>query len=268
MKSSCELARGPMSKSNETQRVFWSRRCLCRCVLTVVCSIVVVIVTNSTSKASMIFDPSIIFDNGIPDGAGFVPSDYDDSAPGGGYPFGQAADSFVLSSNSTIRSIEWWGEYWPDNTPTEPDDFVIRIWKITDGTPSGDPILDQHVGHVFREHSGIYSGPFDIYAYAVNTSPTELEAGTYLLSVVNNTSADEDEDDWFWAASCDAGYSWIRPDDTSSWINSGSELAFNGRDAYIPEPTSVMLLIEIGGLLLLCKSWLGYKFIVGHRANR
>ncbi len=197
-----------------------------------------------------------IFDNGTPDLETAWLSDFAQVE--------QKADDFTLSvGNNTISNIQWWGVYVGmegfDNTPTEPDDFTVRIFEDAEGSPSVNPLMEMNLGDVGRVATGdkLYEF-FDIFEYQVNIPQLTLTPNTtYWLSIVNNTIADPD-DDWYWLTSAAAqGNSYYRFDDSESWseLNQfdselGGDLAFqlSNDSAQVPEPASVLGLLALGTL--------------------
>ena len=179
----------------------------------------------------------VIFDNGGPDGeVGAAWSDFDQPQ--------QTADDFVLSEGQTITDVHFWGIYAFGNTPTEPDDFTIRIFPDDGGKPAIDPLHEFLVGDIGRTDTGLDDTPStsgsDIYEYWTIIPDTSLTAGvTHWLSIVNNTAADTD-DNWGWSPSSTPGNNFFRNADEIAWTNTtGSELAFNLTG--IPEPSALVL---------------------------
>jgi hypothetical protein len=104
----------------------------------------------------------------------------------------QAYDDFTLSSASTITGIEWWGFYFPGNTPPATDAFMYDIQSNPGGGggPSGD-ITSGSLGDGSPIDTGSYatttSGTLEFYEYsaAVNIA---LPAGAYFLSIDDTAS--------------------------------------------------------------------------------
>jgi hypothetical protein len=190
---------------------------------------------------------AIIWDNGGPDQLQLIGSDFE-------FPF-QLGDNFTLGTAATAGQIQWWGGYAGSNTPTGPDNFTIRLFTITAGVPSTVPLFSYAVGNsVGRVDSGLNAGAIDIYSYTATIPDTLLASGDYLLSIVNNTAADTD-DNWYWATSSQSGATWERASDGQTWnFRNNKEFAFNIGGTAVPEPgTNALLFIGFGlvGLFLV-----------------
>jgi len=130
----------------------------------------------------------MIYDNGFPDTEGLVYSDFDFSQ--------QMGDDFVLNAGkNVITGVHWWGCYDPISTPPLEDDFTIRFFAISGGTPESTALHDIHVGHVTRTEAGLDIGSeytrqiLDVFEYWAQVPPIALAPGEgYFLSIVDNTA--------------------------------------------------------------------------------
>jgi len=193
-----------------------------------------------------IVSAATIWDNGGPDFTDAIGSDFDV------FPVSQtgaqAGDDFTLGATSTVNQIQWWGVYGPNNTPTQPDSFTIRFFNIVAGVPAITPFASYSIGEVAGIDTGsnLTAVDLDVYSFTAVIPATFLAPGSYLLSIVNNTAADAD-DNWFWAFSNFAsGNSKFRFNDGEGWIPSDfGELAFNisGNGGAVPEAGSTALLL-------------------------
>ena len=142
-----------------------------------------------------------IANNGAPDQWLGSFSDYDQGQ--------QSGDNFTLGTSATATQIQWWGFYLSGNTPPAQDNFTIGFFKITAGVPSSVPLFSYLVGNaVGRADSGLNTTAFgsdlDIFSYNALIPSSSFLPGSYLLSIVNNTAADTD-DEWAWASSESSG---------------------------------------------------------------
>ena len=197
-----------------------------------------------------------IWDNGTPDQGPLFGSEP------GGFPNTQVGDDFTLGATATLGQIQWWGGYFSANTPTTPDNFTIRFYTITAGVPSTVVLLSYNVGNVGRVDSGLDSFGDDIYVYSATIPDTILPAGQYLLSIVNDTTADTD-DQWGWATSNqNAGAAWLRDFDAGPWQSYSAEFAFN-----ISGPVNGNGVPDTGTSALLFTIGLAALFLVDRRLN-
>jgi hypothetical protein len=186
-------------------------------------------------------DATTVYDNGGPKTSGTASaSDFDAGTTGN-----QLACDFILTAGgTTVSQVNWWGIYSAANTPPAQDDFIVRIFADAGGVPAANPLNHYPVANaVNRTDSGLNFGSRDIYAFSAYIPATTLPAGTtFWLSVVNDTTADTD-DNWAWVntfsitGNPNAG----RFNDGEAWLASSSDFAFNLTDA-VPEPATVGLL--------------------------
>jgi hypothetical protein len=187
-----------------------------------------------------------IFDNGVPDLSIATLSDFEDGQ--------QVADNFQLLPNaSTITDVHWWGAYFNGNTPTEPDDFTIRVFVDAGGVPAVNPLAERAVGNVARTATGDTVGS-DVYEYSTTLDPIALDPNTiYWLSIVNDTTADTD-DLWYWPVKSSIGDGATRNAEGEAWTGPvpfpNPELAFSLTGPIVPEPSS--LLLAACGFVGLC----------------
>jgi hypothetical protein len=159
----------------------------------------------------------------------------------------QRADDFALQNESHVTCVNWWGLYAFENTPQGPDDFTIRIFTDTSGSPSTTPLFQFSLGNPGRMETGVNSFGHEVYAYsAILPSPVTLEGGTtYWLSIVNNTVGDGD-DNWYWQrVTRFSGDVRERNNDASPWIpgSDSGVLAFNLQGVVVPEPATWALML-------------------------
>jgi hypothetical protein len=179
---------------------------------------------------------AVVYDTGpfTADG-GSMESDFSSSTIAGPT---QRADDFLLKSTSQIMKVNWWGQYWPSNTPQAQDDFTLRIFGDSGGAPSPSALFQFSPGDLGRADTGIDSFGIRVYAYsALLPSPVTLQGNTtYWLSIVNNTISDID-DNWFWQrVTRFSGTVQQRATDTNLWTTfSPSTMAFNIEGVVVPQ---------------------------------
>ncbi len=200
-----------------------------------------VLSTTSTQAA-------VVHDNGAPLVYSSV-SDVDGS--------GRAADNFTLTGSATITNITWSGLYYSSNTPTEPDDFTLRFYTDSAGLPDNAGLIGIYTpgNAVNRVDSGVNgAGGLDIFNYSVDITPLMLSAGIYWISIVNDTTADTD-DNWLWSLSSaivtGGGDSAFQTGTSSTWSSGNSEYSFVLNDvSAVPVPAAVWLMgSALAGLL-------------------
>lgn len=162
------------------------------------------------------------------------------------------AEDFSFASDTTIRSVNWSGVYYSNDTPTAPDDFTIRIFSENGGLP--DPVGEVglspfSIGNaVNRVDSGDTAFGRTVYDYSANIGPTTLTAGvTYWISIFNNTSLDTD-DNWNWSLTSSgviAGSASAFTTNTNNWQGAATEMSFSLSDTQVsavPVPAAVWLM--------------------------
>lgn len=160
---------------------------------------------------------AVIYDNGgMPTDNGFE-SDFDTFHSVARF----AADDFILAQDNTITDVHWTGGYFFANTPLASDSFTISICQNASGVPGTcTPLV---VTSLVR--TPLASG----YAYSAQVAPITLPPGVvHWLSIVNNTSADTD-DNWFWAGKDGAGNAVLQhdgDDPTDTWHRGSLALDF------------------------------------------
>ncbi len=204
-----------------------------------------------TSKASA----TVIIGNGAPDLRNGVLSDFQQS-------YGQVVgDDFTLSLQSTITGLEFWGLYYNysnwTNNPPNPDDFTIRFHEFDNGDPLEAYLLGIHLGAPDAiESTGDTLNcctELDIYKYTYDGLSIDLDAGTYLLSVIDDTVEPDVNGYWHWVSANDSGPTWWRREDsqpvgqesTVNWVEGSifqGDRAFNMTIEPVPEPTTMLLL--------------------------
>lgn len=107
-------------------------------------------------------------------------------------------DDFTLASAAAVNQIQWTGIYYASNTPPATDAFTIGLYDYSGPLPAATPLASFAVGNaVNRTALGASISGSEVYAYDAPIPNTLLPAGRYLVSIVNDTTTDTD-DNWFW----------------------------------------------------------------------
>jgi hypothetical protein len=186
----------------------------------------------------------VIFDNGVPSKSGGFLSDSDS---GVGF-----ADDFLLAGPATINAIRYWGFYAPTSTPGA-DAFTVIFYSNQAGLPNGSGVL---ATNTFADAARIDTGDdidgngSDIYLYEAPLAPLSLGAGTYWVSIFNNTAGDSD-DNWAWARHAFPGNDARSLNGGTSWLHefSDSELSFQLLN--VPEPSGLTIGLLATAMLLI-----------------
>jgi hypothetical protein len=163
---------------------------------------------------------------------------------------------FTLGETTTLQFLEWWGAYAFANTPLAADSFSVRIYAVTSGVPESAPLIDFALTSS-RVLSGLMtSNNLPIYRYTSTMPDAMLGPGTYVLSIVNDTRTDTN-DNWYWSQSTATNLpAWERNTPTSAWYNLKAgdpptptpNVAFNV-SGFIPTPEpGTLSLVAVAGL--------------------
>jgi hypothetical protein len=169
----------------------------------------------------------------------------------------QIADVFSLQSAAQVTGLSWWGGYFPAGTAPTEDHFTVRVFGDIGGNPGSSPLWQFPPGQVDRTTTGLMSGALPVYLYSLNVpSPFLLAAGTYWLSVVNDTTGDPD-DRWFWSRNGHPTFPVTireRLADDTAWgpysFTTIAPQAFVVSGVAVPEPRMVAVFVLVGGMLL------------------
>ena len=189
---------------------------------------------------------TVVFDNGNPNLVSVAASD---SAVN---QF--AADTFTLTGTTPVGTVRWFGVYISANTLT-PDAFTVSFFNTTGGTPNATARTGETfaVGNPGRVANGQNIEGIPVYRYeATLSAPVTLSAGTFGISIVNNTTTDVD-DDWYWATSSSASQaSFSRNAPTTTFGPAANDLAFqlvSAPAAVVPEAGTLALVLPALGMV-------------------
>lgn len=164
----------------------------------------------------------------------------------------QIGDDFSITSPAMIGSIEWSGIYYGSAERYSPDDFAdqfrVDFHRLAGNVPAAAPLHSYTIapGRLTRTDSGIDALGADVYEYSASLSPLRLDPGQYVLSIVNNTPADE-LNRWYWTTSATGGDGFFRTyegsgDWSTEWMAPQSaSFALRGVTS-VPEPASLATL--------------------------
>ena len=123
-------------------------------------------------------------------------ANFSDNDPHPAFGTFDIAEDFQLLFPAEIHRLRFWGGY-DDDAPVATDEFTIRIYENDGGIPGA--VLYEEVGAAtLRTATGAMFFRNDEYQYDVTlSSPLSLPAGTYMLSIANNTVGSAGT--WLWA---------------------------------------------------------------------
>jgi hypothetical protein len=182
---------------------------------------------------------------------------YDSGAPGYGDAFVsdpqfpvQYGSDFTFGGPASLTGLTWFGAYKPPGSSVTiigPDNFEVRIFGTTAGTPNVAPLFDFTGLLVTKiDTGGSLSFPGEeLYHYGVSVPSTILGPGTYFLSIINNTVAGDELWLWAWSnQSFQAGNAlYSRTADGGTWVGPfTTQVSFQLRgDTATPEPATFVL---------------------------
>jgi hypothetical protein len=207
----------------------------------------VFLAATSATMLSLVVNPApaqagVLFDQGASDLQATFPSNPSSSS----FNPGESGDDFSLSSAANITEITWSGIYlFGSFLPT--DNFSVRLFNIVNGVPDINPFATLS-GSFNRVDSGLVVDPDGtLYNHALMlATPFNIEAGNYLLSIINTLPADAGNE-WGWATHNLAGNAYLRVPG-GAWENLSGELSFaiEGNTTPIPTPALLPGLIGFG----------------------
>jgi hypothetical protein len=154
----------------------------------------------------------------------------------------QTADDFVLTTETTLRSVRWWGTFtdWDINpTATNLNNFTLQIYTGNSSSPNLSPLYSFNLGKIRKIATGsLILSSYDLFEFQAGISPVALTAGTYWLSIINNSP--DPNAVWWWATSRQTGRVVGRETASSPWSASKGEQAFEVATDAVPAPPTVL----------------------------
>lgn len=166
------------------------------------------------------------------------------------------AEAFVLSSDSEVSNVQWWGRseggFFPDlrNFST----FTVSVYRDAGAIPGAEVFSSTvSVDSVNPTIVGTDFSNLNLYSFDFSFGDgLTLEQGTYWLSV-GTQNVDPEGDGFYWLASLDQISGSFAADGgvNGTWNSSGfADLAMTVNGAPVPEPASLAVL-GVGAMALL-----------------
>jgi MYXO-CTERM domain-containing protein len=165
----------------------------------------------------------------------------------GSFPAQRVADDFSLGAGTTIRSLTFWGGYFPHQASIPDDDFTLTLYSDGGGIPGG-VIHSTSLSALSRTDTGIDLFGTDEYIYNANlTTPVAVSGSTtYFLSITNNTGLGAFGASWFWETGTGHGLLTFSADGGGTWSAFGGDQAFILSSKAVPAPGAIALLGLVG----------------------
>ena len=189
--------------------------------------------------APRIGSAQVIYDNGAPDNV----NGWSNSG------IWWLADDFVLGSDATLGSFQWFGLVSPPDGPSSNlASFSWKIFSDAAGAP-GSALAAGSVSGTTGTKTAYYccvsvGHAYDIYSYDADLGNLALAAGRYWLAIGDYSSTPPSGD--FWATSSQAGNSFMSVDYGQSYFSNENNVDFafsvSGATVTTPEPASFALL--------------------------
>lgn len=170
----------------------------------------------------------------------------------------QTADDFVLSANTAVSGLIWWGSYSDNPANLSPDSFRVRI-SADDGfgRPAIDPMAEFTQAPTRSLTSLVDVSGAEVYRYEIALANSLALAGgtTFYLSVVNEFDIRDPNANWYWLLSNAVGTNFFRAASGNPWDeDTTGDFSFAvTANAATPVPLPGTLLLLLFGLAALSR---------------
>lgn len=208
-------------------------------IIILMCSIIILGLVGTVNAAILYEQPS-------DQRGGFLSESTSTGAPFSGF----IADDFMLSIDSTVTDVHWYGLY-GDGSLVNSAQFRIQFYNDLSGAPLPVPeqtaifetTVNANAIDTGTTSNGLSNHPI-MHFWVDPISSVPLMGGTrYWLSIVE-TDNSTTTGGFFWASAPDAGMA-FRNVDSGPWIRGGVtnvNLAFSLTGTPVPEPNTMLLL--------------------------
>jgi len=178
--------------------------------------------------------------------------------PAGGYYSSTLADflqydDFVVSANSTVTSVTWWGadisELVPGST-VNPTSFTVSIFADDGNNAPGTELSVTTIGNSGNATvvGGLQGLSLFKYSGTLATPFAAVAGAKYWIGITDPT----DNGNWFWATGSGPNSShFARILGDGNPVDDDMAFTLGGVTAAVPEPSSAALLL-LGGLGMFC----------------
>ncbi len=114
------------------------------------------------------------------------------------------AENVNLPSANTVGMVRFWGGYYPDDTPLDPDAFTLVIREDAGGVPGAELASFGPMPATSKELTGVSVFGVSEWVYTIEFPLMSMESGPVHFEIYNDTTGSADQ--WFWeAGSLDPG---------------------------------------------------------------
>lgn len=161
----------------------------------------------------------------------------------GNYPNQRMAENFKLTSAAAISMVEVWGEYYPNNIPS--DHFTVSFYASAGMIP-GALLYTGAAASFVTVDTGVDTSERDVYQSTITlATPFNAAAGTqYWICIDNATGLGSS---WAWITTDESDFKCaFSVDAANSWSSFDESLSLRLYD--VPAP-STLAMLGIGGMI-------------------